>query len=112
MPISEEATRIVEAWLSERPKESRYLISSELGNRLPERTVQKTIISLARGISKHVTPHTLRHSIATHLHNRGVDLRDIQEFLGHDSIETTRRYVHVAKEGLRKRVLSAHPFAK
>jgi site-specific recombinase XerD len=109
VPISDEAMKIVEAWLAERPKDSRYLISSELGNPLPERTVQKTILSLARDIPKHVTPHTLRHSIATHLHNRGVDLRDIQEFLGHDSIETTRRYVHVAKEALRRRVLRAHP---
>lgn len=112
VPISAEATELIEAWIAERPKDSRYLISSELGNMLPERTVQKTIVSLARDIpGKHVTPHTLRHSIATHLHNRGVDLRDIQEFLGHDSIETTRRYVHVAKEALRGRILGAHPKA-
>lgn len=109
IPISTQAVAIVDEWLRGRGTDSRYLISSELGNRLPERTVQKTILSLARDIPKHVTPHTLRHSIATHLHNRGVDLRDIQEFLGHDSIETTRRYVHVAKEGLRERVLKAHP---
>jgi integrase/recombinase XerD len=111
VPISDEAMAILEEWLSKRGAESRYLIPSQLGNRLPERTVQKTIASLARDIHKHVTPHTLRHSIATHLYNRGVNLRDIQEFLGHESIETTRRYVHVAKEALRNRVLSAHPKA-
>lgn len=109
VPISNENMHVIDVWLKDRPKESRYLISSELGNRLPERTVQKTVVSLARGIPKHVTPHTLRHSIATHLYNRGVDLRDIQEFLGHDSIETTRRYVHVAKEGLRSRIMMKHP---
>jgi site-specific recombinase XerD len=111
VPISEEAETIVRHWLKKRPVESPFLISSHLGNRIPERTVQKTILSLARDIPKHVTPHTLRHSIATHLYNRGVDLRDIQEFLGHDSIETTRRYVHVAKEQLRRRVLIHHPKA-
>lgn len=111
VPISEEAETVVRHWLKRRPVESHYLISSHLGNRLPERTVQKSILSLARDIPKHVTPHTLRHSIATHLYNRGIDLRDIQEFLGHDSIDTTRRYVHVAKEALRARVLKSHPMA-
>jgi site-specific recombinase XerD len=107
VPISDEAAAIVLAFKTKGP----YLISSDLGGPLPERTVQKTVKSLARDIPKHVTPHTLRHSIATHLYNRGVDLRDIQEFLGHDSIETTRRYVHVAKEALRQRVLKAHPLS-
>lgn len=109
VPISDEAAGIVGDWLAGRGAPSDYLISSELGGPLPERTVQKTILSLARDIPKHVTPHTLRHSIATHLYNRGVDLRDIQEFLGHESIETTKKYVHVAKEALRARVLSSHP---
>lgn len=111
VPISTEAAGIVEGYLAAREVDSRYVIGSELGGPIPERTVQKTIVSLARDIKKHVTPHTLRHSIATHLHNRGVDLRDIQEFLGHDSIETTRRYIHVAKEALRERILSVHPKA-
>jgi site-specific recombinase XerD len=111
VPISDEATAALDEWLSIRPKETPYLIPSEVGNRICERTVQKTVKSLARDIQKHVTPHTLRHSIATHLYNRGVELRDIQEFLGHASIETTRRYVHVAKEALRRRIIDAHPMA-
>lgn len=109
VPISDEAEAVVMAYLAERKEDVPFMISSELGGRIPERTVQKTVHSLARDIPKHVTPHTLRHSIATHLYNRGVDLRDIQEFLGHESIETTRQYVHVAKEGLRKRILRASP---
>lgn len=107
VPISDEAASIVQAWADSH--DSPYLIPSEIGNRICERTVQKTVKSLSREIPKHVTPHTLRHSIATHLYNRGVDLRDIQEFLGHDSIDTTRKYVHVAKEALRSRVLELHP---
>jgi len=107
VPISDEATAIIDAWLKVRPSGTPHLIPSEVGNRICERTVQKTIHSLARDIPKRVTPHTLRHSIATHLYNRGVDLRDIQEFLGHESIDTTRCYVHVAKEGLRKRILGS-----
>ncbi len=112
VPISSEASAIVQEYLSKRGLECPQIIASELGGPIPERTVQKTILSLSRGLQKHVTPHTLRHSIATHLYNRGVDLRDIQEFLGHESIETTRRYVHVAKEELRIRVLLAHPKTK
>jgi len=111
VPVSDEAETAIRAYVDSRPEDSPYLLVSELGNRLPERTIQKTVASLARGIQKHVTPHTLRHSIATHLYNRGVDLRDIQEFLGHESLETTRKYVHVAKEALRHRVLKAHPKA-
>ncbi len=52
------------------------------------------------GIERHVTPHMLRHTVATLLLRNGVDIRVVQEFLGHASIATTQRYTHIAKEHL------------
>src|SRR5262249_55241610 len=61
------------------------------------------------GIDRHVTPHMLRHTVATLLLRNGVDIRVVQEFLGHASIATTQRYTHVSKEHLRSVLTSHHP---
>ena len=61
------------------------------------------------GIQKNVSPHTLRHSFATHLIERGADLKAVQDMLGHESITTTEIYTHLDTEFLRKTVMSYHP---
>lgn len=85
-----------------KPKE--YLFEGQKGGKYSTRSVQNILkMALSKsGIRKHATIHTLRHSFATHLLERGTDLRYIQELLGHSNSKTTEIYTHITKRGLDK----------
>ncbi|MEZ0327864.1 MAG: tyrosine recombinase XerC [Fimbriimonas sp.] len=95
------------------PPEGTALFTNRLGKRITTRTVQNVVKRWAKqvGLSPEVSPHTLRHSFATHLLDGGADLKSVQQLLGHESLATTQIYTAVSVERLKKAVDEAHPRA-
>jgi len=91
--------------------EGEPLFTNPKGGRLTTRSLQSVVKkwALRRGLPPHVSPHSLRHSFATHLLDNGADLKSVQQLLGHESLATTQIYTHVSIERLRKAVDQAHP---
>ena len=92
-------------------KPSEFLFISRLGKKISRQSLWKMIQKYARSarIKKPIRPHILRHSFATHLLERGADLRSVQEMLGHSNISTTQLYTHVNKERLKAVHKMFHP---
>lgn len=100
--------------LNKHNKTCDYLIINERGSKITTRGVEKIIDNIVKkaAVKKHVSPHMLRHTFATHLLNEGCDIRTVQELLGHESLESTQIYTHVSNERLRKVYLNCHPLSK
>lgn len=119
-PLGRYATDALREYLAdpERPrataKDPDAVFLNLRGGRLTTRSLGRIVDAhaLRAGIHRRVTPHTLRHSFATHLLDRGADLRSVQELLGHAHLVTTQIYTHVSIERLRKIYEQAHPFAQ
>ncbi len=108
--LSNHAASDIAWYLKERRTPSEYLFTGRSGDSLSARYVQKLIKKYAHkaNIGKNVTPHVLRHSFATHMLENDVDIRAIQELLGHASLATTQIYTHVTSERLRA-LSDVHP---
>lgn len=93
---------------------SEYLLLNKNGNKLTTRYIEDMVnrVCLRSGIKEKVTPHTLRHTFATHMLNEGADLKTVQELLGHSNLSATGIYTHVSNERLRQVYLNSHPRAK
>jgi len=117
VPLVAKAREATRTYLERRqelgPKGDALLLNRR-GGRLTTRSVARFLgtYALACGTQRHVHPHALRHSFATHLLDMGADLRGIQELLGHASLSTTQRYTHVSSERLVQTYEDAHPRAR
>ena len=113
VPIGEKAIEAIREYLNSRSKKSQALFLNKRGARLTAKSIcdltHKYIKTI--GSNSHVSPHVLRHSFATHLLNRGADLRSVQELLGHANLSTTQIYTHVTTDKLKKVYEKAHPRA-
>ncbi len=121
VPIGEGSIDIVKDWINDRMEmdnvkdsERDYLFLSNRGKHISRITIFVLIKDLAEkaGITKNISPHTFRHSFATHLLEGGADLRSIQEMLGHESILTTEIYTHINVDHLRDQIMQYHPHCK
>lgn len=116
IPLGDYAIDALKVYLNDyRPsiniKNSNYAFLNKNGTKLSRQAIFKTIKlqAIKKGIKKNISPHTLRHTFASHLLKNGADLRIIQELLGHENLSTTQVYTHITKDELKKEYEEIHP---
>jgi len=118
VPIGSFALQAIKRYLETRSQmpginenDPEALFLNRFGDRLSSRSIRKIIDKYIKvtGLSEKTSPHTLRHSFATHLLNRGANLRMVQELLGHKHLSTTQIYTHVTSDAMKKQYDDAHP---
>jgi tyrosine recombinase XerC len=117
VPVGSMAVKAIERYVNKRRRAKKgaehVLFLNKNGTRLTDRSIRRIILKYAKQIAlnKNVSPHTLRHSFATHMLDRGADLRSVQELLGHENLSTTQIYTHVTTKRMREVYEKAHPRA-
>jgi tyrosine recombinase XerC len=113
VPIGDQALSALRLYIEKRKKQSNIVFLNKNGQRITDRGIRKVVKKyiLSAGIKQGVSPHTFRHSFATHLLNRGADLRTVQELLGHANLGTTQIYTHLTTDKLKSVYNKAHPRA-
>ena len=115
-PIGRTAMQAIQQYLAKRPKKLKHPTAIFVGQKLTRLTARSidrmlTRYAAAAGVPGTITPHSLRHTFATHLLDHGADLRSVQELLGHASLATTQVYTHITPQRLKKVYDQAHPRA-
>lgn len=116
-PIGEKAVSAIRKYMEERDIKGwgskKALFLNKSGERITDRSIRRIVDKYIKVLSvkEGISPHTLRHSFATHLLNAGADLRSVQELLGHKNLSTTQIYTHVTMERLKSVYDKAHPRA-
>ncbi len=115
VPVGSKALDAMKDYINKRDDQSELgaLFLNKGKTRLTDRSVRRIVLKYARRISlaKEISPHVLRHSFATHMLDRGADLRSVQELLGHQNLSTTQIYTHVSTKRLKESYEQAHPRA-
>ncbi len=109
VPLGKKAVKAIKNFLPERDynlqkynKQSKYLLINEHGKQVTRQEVYTFIHESGKRLHKSISPHTLRHTFATHLLENGADLRVVQELLGHSNVSTTQLYTHISKKRLKE----------
>ena len=112
--FGDKALELINNYLNTREYSSEFLILNSRGDKITERGIRVVLDKNVKksGVKTHVTPHTMRHTFATHMLNEGANLITVQELLGHENLATTQVYTHVSNERVRNVYLSTHPRAK
>ena len=120
-PVGRQASAALHEWLAvrevaadARPEERDAVFLNRFGNRLTTRSVGRMLEKYvkANGLDSKISPHSMRHTFATHMLDGGADLRSVQELLGHKSLTTTQIYTHVSTQRMRETYDKSHPHAQ